>query len=219
MEEGSGGTPKLPESPWSRPGFEWNPEQPLESRRRLCEFVEGEALALSAYYEGGRILKRRWSRILRGGALGLTLVAGCVPLLKAALGAYWRDREVFAWTGDAGYLLFYLAAALVAVDKYAGFSSGWVRYWMTRFQIEKELEMFRLQWNGLVSGTPPPGKNGPPMDVDFFDLAKSFKQKLMGLVEAESKAWVQEFQNSLDTLESQVKSGQGKGGTKPAGGA
>jgi len=95
-----------------------------------------------------------------------------------------------------------LAAALLALDKAFGFSSGWARYVMAATNIRKSLEEFRMDWAVLIANACP--SPTPEQVAALIQRAKEFRVAVEGMVLQETKDWVSEFQNNIAQLEKDV---------------
>jgi SMODS and SLOG-associating 2TM effector domain 2 len=73
------------------------------------------------------------------------VVRGLAPILKAMLTPDTLRRMPFD-LGETGYLLIGLAGGCVALDRFFGYWSGWIRYITTALALEKSLDEFRLEW-------------------------------------------------------------------------
>jgi len=144
--------------------------------------------------------KRRWSRILRGGALLFAAAAAALPLVNTALlEASSGGSEPLPTTLVTLFLA--LASGLVVYDKFWGFSSGWLRYMKTRQLLENRIEAFHLDWAAAWSASSAPERD----PAAFFPLARAFLDDINLLVGEETNAWIQEFNASLQSLEAQIE--------------
>lgn len=51
--------------------------------------------------------------------------------------------------GHFGYIFLALAAGCVAMDKFFGFSSNWMRFMTTSLALQRHLAEFEMDWNIL----------------------------------------------------------------------
>lgn len=105
-------------------------------------------------------------------------------------------------------LFLVLASGLVAIDKFWGFSSGWLRYLKTRQLLENRIEAFHLDWAATWPGKDAP--KGPADTKALLRLARTFLDDINMIVGEETNAWIQEFNASLQTLEDQVEKRRAK---------
>lgn len=177
------------------------PEKVLaEVHRYVLENAQREV----GWYSASLGSKRRWSMGLRGGALFLAALSGLVPLVNTLWSeAHWPTFGVFPFPATSLTLFLVLASGMVAVDKFWGFSSGWLRYLKTRQLLENRIEGFHLDWAAAWPGKG--AEHGPGDTKALLGLARAFLDDVNMIVGEETNAWIQEFNASLQTLEDQVE--------------
>jgi hypothetical protein len=181
----------------SGPGsLTWDPAKVADSLKHVLTYVEQEAQkSLSWYFRNkrGKSFLSQWIRFL---AVVLTSAAAIVPLLGPLLHFPALNNPLWA------SVLVGLAAALLALDRAFGFSSGWARYVMAATNIRKSLEEFKMDWEMLAAQA---GPNPSPVQVQaLLQRARDFRIAVEGLVLQETKDWVSEFQNNMAQLEKDV---------------
>src|SRR5215472_15705052 len=194
----------------------WKDADVDNSLRELREYVETEAQKQIAWYYAKKARKARMSVTLRFISIVLFVLGGLVPIIKATLPASATATLPFDF-GQAGYLLIGVAAGCIGLDRFFGYSTGWIRYVTTAMAIEKSLEEFRLEWTrnmAKMRGTPPTTEHLETL----IQTCAAFSLAIKSQVEQETKAWVLEFQNNLSQLEKdlQAKADEAKAKTKPA---
>jgi hypothetical protein len=95
-----------------------------------------------------------------------------------------------------------LVAVTLAVDRFGDFSSGWIRYMLTAFEIRAALQEFRLEWACRYSQFSPPIKLEDVCKA--LELAKAFVLKVERLVGDETRQWATEFQQNLAGMEKEI---------------
>jgi hypothetical protein len=177
----------------------WNGPEIDASLAVLRRYVESEAQRQVDWYFRKLKAKSRASIWLRFVSILLFVAGGLVPIAKAVLAPDLLKRMAFDF-GQAGYLLLAIAAGCLALDRFFGYSTGWIRYVTTGLAIEKSLEEFRMEWTRGIAklrGVPP---NELQLDQLLLTCA-TFSLAIRSQVEQETKAWVTEFQSSLSQLE------------------
>jgi SMODS and SLOG-associating 2TM effector domain 2 len=125
-------------------------------------------------------------------------------VLKAA-GVEWPSKNIDF--GQLGYVSAALAAATLGLDRYFGFSSGWVRYILADLNIRKALAEFQMNWiiaNTCLENDAEETKCARKR----LQLLKDFSIKITDLVDEESRQWAAEFQGELAALNTSVKNVQ-----------
>src|SRR5207302_5734643 len=85
-----------------------------------------------------------------------------------------------------GYAVFGAAAGCIALDKFFGFSTGWVRYISTAQSIQNELYKFQLDWARAMSRLAGAVPNSAQIE-EFLQLAKDFSSRVMQEVTQETQ--------------------------------
>lgn len=157
--------------------------------------------------------KKPWkawsSQFLKLLTLFATAAGGLLPILSAtdlfSSGLRESERQLRILQVDQyGYLCFGLAAAFLALDKYFGYSTGWMRYMTTVMSLETALRNFRLDWARATSGL----AGAPPTGVVLETLLQKiqdFSVATRTLVEKETQAWAMEFQTNMSQLEKEAR--------------
>src|SRR5215217_4835470 len=120
--------------PARMPGLSWEPPQAAESLQQVVAQVIANADAAADWYLKARRSKRRWARLLRLGAILLTATAGILPML---LQIWTRPDGIPPFAPAWSSVVLALALLLVALDRFFGFSSGWMRYISAEMQLNQ----------------------------------------------------------------------------------
>lgn len=168
--------------------------------RQIYQYVDNEAKdAIDWYFRHARG-KKKGSYITRYLAIFFGGVAGVLPVLAQV----WPQG--FPITSNQVSLLPSLMLGLVAValglDRFGDFSSGWIRYMLTAFEIRAALQEFRLDWACHYSQFSPPMKLEDACKA--IDLAKKFVLKVERFVGDETRQWATEFQQNLAGMEKDI---------------
>jgi hypothetical protein len=168
--------------------------EPAERLNELYRWVEGGALRTAAWYLEDRVWKRRAARVLRSGAALGAVCGAALPLLDltGAIG------EVAPW----GYLALLLAVACVAVDRYFGVTSGWIRDVATAQAVQRRLQVLQFEWASEsvreVLG-PTEGTAGEAAER-CLGVLRRFSEDVTELVRVETADWMVEFRNGSAPL-------------------
>jgi len=194
----------------------WKDADVENSLSLLHRYVEDQAQEQIQWYWDKKRGKAHMSMFLRFVAIILFALGGLVPIVKATLPAAMTVNFPFDF-GQSGYLLIGVAAGCMGLDRFFGYSTGWIRYVTTAMAIEKSLEEFRLEWArnmAKMHGAQP----GPDQLEVLIQTCAAFSLAIKSQVEQETKAWVVEFQTNLSQLEKdlQTKADEAKAKTKSA---
>jgi hypothetical protein len=174
----------------------WNCSDTAASLQELLKYVETEAQKTISWYWRNKRTKSFLSQWIQFLAVVLTSAAAIIPIIGQVL--HYETLKNALWAS----LLVGLAAALLALDKAFGFSSGWARYVMAATNIRKSLEEFRMDWAVLIAKSCP--SPTPEQAEALIQRAKEFRVAVEGMVLQETKDWVTEFQNNIAQLEKDV---------------
>lgn len=176
--------------------LDWRPEHARGSLDVIYQHAVGVASQAINWYLTARRPKRRWAQRLRVGAIIMVAIAGVLPVLSQIFAAGSSVKIPPAWATVA----LAIAVALVALDRFFGFSSAWARYMATGQAISAALNQFRLEWQQSSSKLPTDGLTQKDID-HFLDLARTLVRKTDDLVHVETLQWVKEFQETLTEIE------------------
>jgi SMODS and SLOG-associating 2TM effector domain 2 len=181
--------------------LDWEPENARRSLDVIYQYVVDTASKAINWYLMARRPKRRWAQVLRVGAIIMVAVAGVLPVLSQIFDAGSSVVIQPAWASVA----LAIAVALVALDRFFGFSSAWARYMATGQAISAALNQFRFDWQKSSCQLPPDGLTQESIDR-LLDLAKTLVIKTDDLVQSETSQWVKEFREALTEIERSAES-------------
>lgn len=181
----------------------WKEADLENSLRELRQYVETEAQKQIDWYYRKKTRKALMSTTLRFASILLFVMGGLVPIVKATLPESAIKNLPFDF-GQAGYLLIGVAAGFVGLDRFFGYSTGWIRYITTAMAIEKSLEEYRLEWARNMSRIRGNAPNEQQLD-ELIQTCATFSIAIKSQVEQETKSWVTEFQSNLSQLEKELQ--------------
>jgi hypothetical protein len=200
-------TPPMP--PFAPPTWSGNPADALEYLRTYAEqTIENE----HSWYVRNKRSRSITSQRIRLLAVVLSVLGGLVPLVVALFGEEpeWITNSPFADIrfGQLGYLLLAIAAGLVLLDRYFGYSTGWMRYIVAMLAIEKSREAFRLDWVSLSRKLSIATPSTPEQAEAIERMVQRARAVILDVKEhseKETQAWIQEFQTNLAQFEKDLK--------------
>ena len=176
--------------------LDWGPEHARQSLDLIYQHVTDSTSQAIGWYLAARRSKKRWAQRLRVGAIIMVAVAGVLPVLSQIFGAGSSVEIQPAWASVA----LAIAVALVALDRFFGFSSAWARYMATGQAISAALNQFRLDWQQSSSKLLAESFTQESI-TQLLDLAKILARKTDDLIQAETSQWVKEFRETLTEIE------------------
>lgn len=160
--------------------------------RELFAWVESYAVESINWYSREKTSKARWSRFLRLSAVLSFSLGTVTPVVTVGMG--WSKEAIW------GYGLIGIGACCVAIDKVCGFSSSWMRYVSTAISLNRQLVTFQASWPRMEAkiAREPNSEHFAQAVQDLVNFVDGFSL----VMEAETLAWVSEFQSHIIQLES-----------------
>lgn len=161
-----------------------------------------EAEAILSWYPKKRISFRMYSQLIRLGTVVLAGLGGIMPLLELAFQGNEDMRLV-----NYGYVAFSVAASLFLLDKYFGFSTGWMRFMLAEVEIKKVISEKKNEW--IYYQITYRGKELTKEEIrTILDFNNSLSNAVNNLVIKETKEWINEFKSTYKSLEELTNSGR-----------
>lgn len=163
--------------------------EPAERLDELYRWVERGALETAAWYLADRVWKRRVARVLRGGAAAGAVCAAALPLLDLTRG---MDGAAL-W----GYPALLLAVACVAVDRFFGVTSGWIRDVATAQAVQRRLQVLQFDWasESVREVLGPAEGTASEAAERCLAVLRRFSDDVTELVRTETADWMVEFRS------------------------
>ena len=193
------------------PDLDWNEETRSGSLTKVRAYVRSEAEKTSKWYESAKNTMKWRSLFLRYMTLVLTGLAGLLPALAMAFPERFSNSVGWVLVIDgAGIwptLLLGLAAFMLSIDKFGGFSTGWIRYMTTTTEINQLSQKFEFEW---ATNEIRWAENPPKLEEcqDAVQQASELLSAIDTIVAQETSKWVTEFSSALAELNKAVADGQ-----------
>ena len=161
--------------------------EPAVRLDELYRWVERGALQTAAWYLADRLWKRRGARVLRCGAALGVVTAVALPLLDLTGLA----GGVAPW----GCLALLLGVACVAVDRYFGVTSGWMRDVATAQAVQRRLQALQFDWasESVREVLGPAEGTASEAAERCLGVLRRFSEDVTELVRVETADWMGEF--------------------------
>ena len=186
--------------PTERLQLSWEPGKIVPSLEALFDRITKEAESAIGWYIRAKRPKQRWARLLRFGSIIAGTTAGLIPILAQMFSKDGHPWIQPAWASVA----LGIAAALVLLDRFFGFSSAWMRYIATELNIQQLNQEFQLDWESDKAtwlGSEPTADQLRSTLARF----KAFVTQVNTIVRQETDAWIQEFQSTLKQIDEAAK--------------
>lgn len=180
------------------PTLQWETGKLAAPLNQICTYAISNAQQSIDWYLRKRQLRRHFCRICRLSVILLTAFAGLLPLINEIAGEKQALHSLWAAVALG------VAATLVLMDRFYGFTSGWIRFLLTAMRLIQALEAFRfeVEQEKLSWGSPEPT---PEQAAALLEQIRQFHAKALGIVNDETKAWAAEFTEAIKQLDEQVK--------------
>jgi hypothetical protein len=161
----------------------------------LYESVVAKAQEAIGWYVARKNRHKRWALLLRGSALVLAAVASVVPVAFTMFPESWNSAR---WIPLASVLAA-IGAGCIGLDRFFGFSGGWMRYVIALLELQAQLDTLQFAWARRTLET-----RGAPAR-DSLEARLELLQLTLGSVnqalKSETVEWMNRFSGSLQELE------------------
>jgi hypothetical protein len=174
------------------PELSWREADLAGSVDAVYLWVEGEMVRAAEWYLREKRSKARWSRTLRIAAVLFATAGAILPFVAANV-----DSVGFEW----GYVALALAAGTVALDRFFGFSTSWMRFMATEIAIQQAVTQLQFDWAAILvkRGDRPVG---PEEATALLAKLSEAAATMEDLIARETVAWADEFQSNISELRS-----------------
>ncbi|TCI04875.1 MULTISPECIES: SLATT domain-containing protein [Corallincola] len=163
-------------------------EQSAQALSQLFHYANRRCDGFREWYLKRIAVKKRAALSTRLGAIMSTTMAGIIPMLSTLPMFAQSEWLHAAWSSVA----LAVAALLVALDKFAGYTSGWIRYTLTEQKLRQRQQQFCFDWQRIkvLNTTDKP-----------LEEVHQFLTDTQSLVHEETQQWAKEFQQHLSQWE------------------
>jgi 4-amino-4-deoxy-L-arabinose transferase-like glycosyltransferase len=175
--------------------LDWSAQHRSESLSQVFRHAIGLARSAEDWYARKRRVKAAWGRALRVGAIVLGAVAAVLPILAQISTADDRPAIPPGWSAVA----LAIAASLVALDRYFGFSAAWMRFMAAELAITRLRHDFEYAWQAARATAGDPPSDGEV--AALLELARNVVVAVDDVIANETGAWITEFRTNLEQAE------------------
>lgn len=184
--------------PTDFPKLTWEPQKSGERLDKLCEYATSQAQEAIYWYFSRKKWRRHFGRSLRVIAILLVAFAGILPIINEILG---KDGIIHSlWST----LALSVAATLILLDRFYGFTTGWIRFLLAELQISQALETFQLEIEQQKlnwSHAEPTQEQAQAMLLQIQQFLKQIRE----IIHGETMQWATEFAEILKQIDEQAK--------------
>jgi hypothetical protein len=196
-----GSAKDLPQ-PTTTPEYEWDPKEPAASLKHCKEFVVRRAKDAIAYYQYAKRPKKRRAIYLRIAALLFAGAAGLLPIFSQIMSD--SQNATFQIEPAWASVFLALAAGAVALDRFLGYSSAWMRFMGSELKARRVTDEFELDWETVRAGWPAEGPSAAEAQ-QLIQRAKTFMVAVSEIVREETEQWISEFRETIKQLDDSAR--------------
>lgn len=178
------------------PSLQWTSQQRRDSLDKLNAWSVDKGGDAIAWYFSKKSAHQIFCRIFRVSAILLLAFSGILPLLNEV--THLAIHSLWSALALAG------AATLILLDRFYGFTSGWIRFMLAGQQIVQLLENFQIEIERqkLLWREDIPSQQET---LDMIDANQCFLDRLQDIVRKETQQWAKEFSEALKQIDDQIK--------------
>ncbi|MFZ2170786.1 MAG: DUF4231 domain-containing protein [Methylococcaceae bacterium] len=169
----------------------WDEEHRRQSLEVVYKRAEDHALSAIDWYLHAKRSKKNCAQFLRLGTIASSAIAGLLPLLSQIYQAQLSSLSP-AWTTIA----LGVAGVLMAIDKFFGCSSAWMRFIAAEHRIRQALHGFQMDYDIEKSKWEDNQPNSEQAQA-VLSSCKTFIYQVDTIILQETNEWLVEFQNAI----------------------
>jgi hypothetical protein len=181
------------------PKLAWKPETLEADITLISDYVLEVAGEAKNYYTRNSPGKRVGAKLLRFVAIMAAAFGGVIPIISQIAEKYKIDI-------DPGWATVAVTVAITAIglDRFFGYSSGWMRFITCEMKLDSRIQQFRLSMAAERFGWE--GK-APSFEQarSALVLPMNFMKEVGDMVQDETNAWMVEFQNVIQKVNEELK--------------
>jgi hypothetical protein len=180
-----------------------------EALKEIYDALVDKAERAMAWYESRQHSKKLGARYCRGSAIVLGALTAIIPSVIAflpehvSLGPF--ENFAVVRMNPIATIVGIIAATLILMDKFYGYSASWMRFVTTYQEIQGNLEEFRINWRKQILKL---NANQPPTDeqiIAVYDFLGAFLKSVNDSIKTETQGWVNEFKGALAEIDKTVE--------------
>ncbi len=175
----------------------------------LYDAVVAKAQEAIDWYVARKNRHKRWALLLRGSSVVLAAVASVVPIAFSMFPETWNSTR---WIPLASVIAA-IGAGCIALDRFFGFSGGWMRYVNALLDLQAQLDSLQFAWARRTLET----RRDPERDnlQTRLDLLQLTLGAVNHSLKSETIEWMNRFSGSLQELEKSLVAQRAASATAP----
>lgn len=176
----------------------WKTEDAIASMENISNFVIQESEKAIHWYFKKKQRKRILGTFFRIGAILLVTASGILPILSEMYKSQSGTLISPAWAT----ITLALAALCITLDRFGGYTSGWIRYIRTGQKLSSLLSEFRLEWEQEKLRIQ---NEKTDRVIQSIEKCQNFLFRINEVVRAETDAWAKDFQKILQEVDDKIE--------------
>jgi hypothetical protein len=183
--------------------LDWGSGHTEQALQAVFDHVMTLADEAIAWYVDAKNRKRLYARGIRVLAIVLGATAALLPTVSEIIENTWDTSERVIPAGWTAVLLG-IVGALLLMDRFFGFSTGWMRYIDAELKLRQITQEFQLDWEAeraVLRGDEPTREQALAM----LARCKAFATQVNTIIRDETSAWIKEFERAISQIDESVK--------------
>ena len=186
--------------------LEWGDGKAPANLEAVFAYVNLQCDSAVSWYYAKKRSKRILGYMLRLFAIISIAVAGVIPVV----GEIYENNEIPIISPAWATVALAVGALLITVDRFGGYTTGWVRFVRTAQALTALKSKYQIEWEKSRAATQESEETAKYQDQ--FTLCHDYLSRVNAIVQTETDEWAREFQSVLTELDKQTKD---KNGTTP----
>jgi hypothetical protein len=174
----------------------WDQDTFQNSLDEIYKNVTDETDEIVEWYLKAKNKKKRKAIFIRSLVFILGTLGGVLPLLSGVLT---NAKGASMIPPIFTTLFFALAAFFYGLDKFFGYSAGWMRYMKTQLYISSIEKSFKFNWEKQQVQYDKSQPYRPFVGI-MLGLAADFSASVYEAIQQETDAWIKNFQGTFEEL-------------------
>ena len=178
----------------------WSEKEAATSLEKLYQFVNDECDRATKWYFDKKKTMKFLGYVFRVGSILALSIAGVIPIL----GEIYEKGDVPGLSPAWATFALAVAGVLIFLDRFGGYTSGWIRYIRTAQTLSRLQSDFRIEWESKKLTLQSSQTDSATVDLAIQQI-RYFLAQVNSIVGAETDEWAKDFQKVLAELEKKTK--------------
>jgi hypothetical protein len=180
--------------------LKWTENGATASLEMLYQFVNDECDRATKWYFDKKKTMKFLGYVFRVGSILALSIAGVIPIL----GEIYEKGDVPGLSPAWATFALAVAGVLIFLDRFGGYTSGWIRYIRTAQTLSRLQSDFRIEWESKKLTLQSSQTDSATVDLAIQQI-RYFLAQVNSIVGAETDEWAKDFQKVLAELEKKTK--------------